>query len=106
MSKRFFILAILFLSAISLRAQDVSVRGKVTDANDVPLAGVSVMIKGTTNGTNTDADGSFALTGPKGCTLVFSFIGMLSQEAVFEGTHLKIVMKDDKKALEEVVVIG
>ena len=106
MSKRFFILAILFLSAISLRAQDVSVRGKVTDANDVPLAGVSVMIKGTTNGTNTDADGSFALTGPKGCTLVFSFIGMLSQEAVFEGTPLKIVMKDDKKALEEVVVIG
>ena len=106
MSKRFLILTILFLSAISLLAQDVSVRGKVTDANDVPLAGVNVIIKGTTNGTNTDADGSFALTGRKGCTLVFSFIGMLPQEAVFEGTPLKIVMTDDKKALEEVVVIG
>ena len=106
MSKRFLILTILFLSAISLWAQDVSVRGKVTDANDVPLAGVNVIIKGTTNGTNTDADGSFALTGRKGCTLVFSFIGMLPQEAVFEGTPLKIVMTDDKKALEEVVVIG
>ncbi len=64
------------------------------------------MVKGTTNGTNTDADGNFALTGRKGCTLVFSFIGMLPQEAVFEGTPLKIVMNDDKKALEEVVVIG
>ena len=106
MSKRFLILTILFLSAISLWAQDVSVRGKVTDANDVPLAGVNVMVKGTTNGTNTDADGNFALTGRKGCTLVFSFIGMLPQEAVFEGTPLKIVMNDDKKALEEVVVIG
>ena len=106
MSKRFLILTILFLSAISLWAQDISVRGKVTDANDVPLAGVNVMVKGTTNGTNTDADGNFALTGRKGCTLVFSFIGMLPQEAVFEGTPLKIVMNDDKKALEEVVVIG
>ena len=106
MSKRLFILTILFLSAISLWAQDVSVRGKVTDVNDVPLAGVNVMVKGTTNGTNTDADGNFALTGRKGCTLVFSFIGMLPQEVVFEGTPLKIVMKDDKKALEEVVVIG
>ena len=106
MSKRLFILTILFLSAISLWAQDVSVRGKVTDVNDVPLAGVNVIIKGTTNGTNTDADGNFALTGRKGCTLVFSFIGMLPQEVVFEGTPLKIVMKDDKKALEEVVVIG
>ena len=106
MSKRLFILTILFLSAISLWAQDVSVRGKVTDVNDVPLAGVNVIIKGTTNGTNTDADGNFALTGRKGCTLVFSFIGMLPQEVVFEGTPLKIMMKDDKKALEEVVVIG
>lgn len=106
MSKRFLILTILFLSVISLNAQNVAVRGNVTDANDVPLAGVNVMIKGTTDGTNTDVDGKFTLEGRKGCTLVFTFIGMLSQEVVFDGTPLKVVMQDDRKALDEVVIIG
>ena len=106
MSKRFLILTILFLSVISMKAQNVTVRGNVTDANDVPLAGVNVMVKGTTDGTNTDVDGKFTLEGRKGCTLVFTFIGMLSQEVVFDGTPLKVVMQDDKKALDEVVIIG
>ena len=64
------------------------------------------MVKGTTNGTNTDVDGKFTLEGRKGCTLVFTFIGMLSQEVVFDGTPLKVVMQDDKRALDEVVIIG
>ena len=64
------------------------------------------MIKGTTDGTNTDVDGKFTLEGRKGCTLVFTFIGMLSQEVVFDGTPLKVVMQDDRKALDEVVIIG
>ena len=55
---------------------------------------------------NTRIDGNFSVSGKKGSTLVFSYIGMLTQEVVYKGTALRVVMKDDSKALEEVVVIG
>ena len=63
-------------------------------------------MKGTTTGAITDIDGNFSVSGKKGSTLVFSYIGMLTQEVVYKGTALRVVMKDDSKALEEVVVIG
>lgn len=68
--------------------------------------GVNVLVKGTTTGAITDIDGNFSVSGKKGSTLVFSYIGMLTQEVVYKGTALRVVMKDDSKALEEVVVIG
>lgn len=70
------------------------------------LMGVNVLVKGTTTGAITDIDGNFSVSGKKGSTLVFSYIGMLTQEVVYKGTALRVVMKDDSKALEEVVVIG
>ena len=57
-------------------------------------------------GTTTDLDGKFTLTGENGQTLVFSYIGMTLQEIVYKGKPLHVIMKDDSKALEEVVIIG
>lgn len=92
--------------AATAYSQDVTITGTVTDANSEPLVGVNVLVKGTTTGAITDIDGNFSVSGKKGSTLVFSYIGMLTQEVVYKGTALCVVMKDDSKALEEVVVIG
>ena len=92
--------------AATAYSQDVTITGTVTDANSEPLVGVNVLVKGTTTGAITDIDGNFSVSGKKGSILVFSYIGMLTQEVVYKGTALRVVMKDDSKALEEVVVIG
>ena len=92
--------------AATAYSQDVTITGTVTDANSEPLVGVNVLVKGTTTGAITDIDGNFSVSGKKGSTLVYSYIGMLTQEVVYKGTALRVVMKDDSKALEEVVVIG
>lgn len=101
---------ILFLFFVMFAAtaysQDVVIKGTVTDANNEPLTGVNVVVKGTTTGAITDIDGNFSVNGKKGSTLVFSFIGMLTEEVPYKGTPMRVVMKDDMKALEEVVVIG
>ena len=87
-------------------AQSGAVKGKVLDELGEPIIGANIVEKGTTNGTITDIDGNFSVSGKKGSTLVFSYIGMLTQGVVYKGTALRVVMKDDSKALEEVVVIG
>lgn len=87
--------------AATAYSQDVTITGTVTDANSEPLVGVNVLVKGTTTGAITDIDGNFSVSGKKGSTLVFSYIGMLTQEVVYKGTALRVVMKDDSKALEE-----
>ena len=101
------ILFLLFaLFAVTSYAQNVAIKGTVVDADNEPLTGVSVVIKGTTNGTITDYDGNFSLTGKEGSTLVFSYIGMKTQEVLFSKSPVHVVMKDDTELLEEVVVIG
>ena len=92
--------------AATAYSQDVTITGTVTDANSELWVGVNVLVKGTTTGDITVIDGNFSMSGKKGSTLVFSYIGMLTQEVVYKGTALRVVMKDDSKALEEVVVIG
>ena len=65
------------------------------------------MVKGTTTGSITDIDGNFSLSVPANSTLVFSYVGMTSQEIPLKGkTKVEVVMEDDAQALEEVVVIG
>lgn len=101
-------LLVLFLTIFTMTAyaQNVSMTGTVVDTDNLPLIGVNVVIKGTSTGTTTDLDGKFALTGENGQTLIFSYIGMPPQEIVYKGKPLHVIMKDDSKALEEVVVIG
>src|SRR5688500_16832589 len=74
--------AVLTLASSELWAQERTLSGRVTSVEDgTPLPGVNVVLKGTTNGTATDVDGRYSLTVPAtGGTLVFSFIGLTSQE--------------------------
>ncbi|MCY1719390.1 TonB-dependent receptor [Prolixibacteraceae bacterium Z1-6] len=88
--------------------QQKSVSGNVTDEAGQPLPGVTVIIKGTTNGTVTNMDGNYTISNiPDGAALVFSFVGMLTQEVeVGTQTSINIAMKTDAIGIEEVVAVG
>ena len=100
--------ALVWGTAFSAFAQDITVSGKVVDMKGEGVPGASVLVKGTTKGTQTSADGTFRLAEvPMRGTLVFSFVGMNTQEVAVEGrSTINITLEDDTKALEEVVVIG
>lgn len=84
-----------------------SINGTVLDETNSPLPGVSILVKGTTNGTVTDVDGKFSLEVPEDATLVFSYTGYVTQEiAVGAQTTITVSLKTDAKLLEGVVVIG
>ena len=90
-------------------AQAVRVSGKVVDEDGQPLPGVSVVLKGTTTGVATDVNGEFILMVPKaeGAVLVFSFVGMKTQELpVTANKPMHVVMVADSEQMEEVVVTG
>ena len=83
----------------------VTVTGTVYDGTDEPLIGVSVIVKGTTTGTATDVDGKFSIKTDIGNTLVFSYIGYVTSEMKVENTRpMRVVMQEDSKMLDEVVV--
>ncbi|MCY1721846.1 TonB-dependent receptor [Prolixibacteraceae bacterium Z1-6] len=92
----------------SEEAQQKTITGSVTDKNGSPLPGVTVIIKGTTIGTVSEIDGKFSLqnVGPDQ-TLVFSFVGMVSQEIlVGDKTTVAVILKEDVVGVDEVVVVG
>ncbi|MBC7920006.1 MAG: SusC/RagA family TonB-linked outer membrane protein [Ferruginibacter sp.] len=97
---------LLLLLALPSFAQNRTVSGRVTAAEDgSPLPGVSVTVKGTTAGTQTDADGRYQLSASEDNTLVFSYIGTLTQEIrVGSAATLDVVLVADAKQLSEVVV--
>ncbi|MGR4859203.1 SusC/RagA family TonB-linked outer membrane protein [Bacteroides pyogenes] len=83
----------------------IALSGNVTDGTGEPLIGVSVFVKGTSNGTVTDMDGNFKLNASKGDIVEISYIGYASQTITVNNAQpLKIVMAEDSKALDEVVV--
>lgn len=86
-------------------AQTMTVTGTVYDSTDEPLIGVSVIVKGTSVGAATDFDGNFSIKAAKGSTIMFSYVGYTAQEVkVVDETPMHIVMKEDSKLLDEVVV--
>ncbi|QGY42418.1 SusC/RagA family TonB-linked outer membrane protein [Maribellus comscasis] len=89
-------------------SQQEKVEGKALDDTGQPLPGVTVMVKGTSQGTVTDVNGSFSFSDlPENATLIFSFVGMISQEIeVGNQTTLSVTMKTDAIGIEEVVAIG
>lgn len=103
------IVFMLFTGSFLLSAQEKTVSGVVTSAEDgLPLPGVTVLIKGTSDGTSTDFDGKFSLNvaGPD-AVLIFTFIGFETQEIpVGNQSKIDIVMKESASQLEELVVIG
>ena len=84
------------------------VKGKVTDEQGQPLIGVTVMVKGSTKGAQTNANGEFSIEAPESATLVFSYIGHESQEVAVKdaGKPLSIVLKGGASGLTEIVVVG
>ena len=97
---------VLFLLSSTLAFAQNQVRGVVTDPTGEPLIGVNVLEKGTTNGTVTDIDGKYTVNVPKGKTLVFSFIGFVTQEIKVNSNVVNVTLKDDTETLDEVVVVG
>lgn len=87
-------------------AQQRSVSGTVTDASGLPLPGVNVVKKGTTEGAQTDLDGKFQIQAAPTDVLVFSFIGMKSTERPATSANVSVKMTDDALQLEAVVITG
>lgn len=101
------LLLLLCLIPLCSIAQNITVKGIVKDNLGESVIGANVTEKGTTNGMITDLDGNFSLTVQKNATLVISYIGYVTQEIAIKGnTNLNIILKEDSKALEKVVVIG
>jgi TonB-linked SusC/RagA family outer membrane protein len=102
-----FSFAMLLAFAPAVLAQSVSVRGTVTDSSGEPLAGVSVTLKGTSTGTATSADGSYAIVSPASGTLVFSYLGMTTREVSIDGRRqVDISMDQGATSMEDVIVVG
>lgn len=106
MKHLFLLLTLLSFSLTALAQQKVT--GKVKDSSGEPVIGASVVVKGNnTMGTITDFDGNFMLDVPTKSVLVISYIGYVTQEVPTAGKKsLEIILKEDTKALDEVVVIG
>jgi len=99
--------AIIPVGVISNERADIKVTGTVVDKAGIPVPGVSVQVKNSTNGTSTDADGRFSLTVSENAILVFQSVGFKSTEVSISGkTSLKITLQEDAKILDEVVVVG
>lgn len=93
----------------SLTQEMIMIRGSVVDEKGKSIPGVTILLKGTSLGGATDADGNFKIDIPKSqhTVLLFSFIGMKSQEVVYKGeSFLKIVLEEDVAEIDEVVVTG
>lgn len=89
----------------TLSVSEIQINGMVLD-QDIPLPGVSVMIKGKSIGTQTDLDGSFSMTANKGDELEFSFMGMKNKSMIVNSNKkISIIMKPDYMLLGEVVVV-
>jgi len=105
--KKFLLFCFAFAVSWGIHAQERTISGKVTSKDDGgTLPGVNVVVKGTTNGTVTDSDGTFTLSVPAtGATLIFSFIGLQTIEVpVGDRTSVDVVMENEIQQLNEVVV--
>lgn len=83
------------------------INGKVTDSQNQPLPGVSILVKGTSNGTITDVDGTYQIQASSSDVLVFRFLGFVEQQlAVGEQTSINVVLNEEVSDIDEVVVVG
>lgn len=90
----------------SMQRADIVVKGVVTDAAGVPLPGVSVRVKGSTAGTSTDPNGNFTITAPERSVLVITYIGFRTREIPAASGAMTIVLEEENKSLNEVIVVG
>ncbi|MBS2099709.1 SusC/RagA family TonB-linked outer membrane protein [Carboxylicivirga linearis] len=106
--KRFLLMLFLVISVpLATWAQNITIKGKVTDSGGEPLPGVNIVIEGTAQGTITDINGIYSLTVPQGSRLTFNFIGFVTQTVtITDQKEVNITLKDDMAKLDEVVVVG
>jgi TonB-linked SusC/RagA family outer membrane protein len=99
-------LSLLLLTLITVTAYaQTTVSGTVRDSQGAPIPAVSILVKGSTQGVSSNADGKFTITAPRGSVLVFRYVGFASQEiTVGTATTLNVVLKDQNNSLSEVVV--
>lgn len=86
-------------------AQEKSITGTVSDESGLPLPGVTVLVKGTSNGASTDFDGNYSISASQGDVLVFSYVGLKKQEVTVAGSStINVTMEEDAALLDEIVV--
>ena len=91
----------------AINAQEVEVKGTVTDQAGEPVVGASIMVEGTTDGTSSDVDGHYSIKVPSNATLSVSSIGFTDQKIQVNGrAQIDIVMKEDTQSLEGVIVVA
>lgn len=95
------------LYPLTIQAPDITVSGRVTDETGGGLPGVNVVVKGTTNGAQTDVEGRYTITVPDNATLVVSYVGYTAREIAVGGrTTIDVPLTPDAQSLNEVVVVG
>ena len=99
----FLVLLLVLVAQISF-AQERVVSGVVSDNAGLPLPGVSVLVKGTQSGTQTDFDGKFSIKATSSQVLIFSYVGMATREITASSTSLNVKLESDAQELSEVVV--
>lgn len=105
--QRLLFLLFLFVGCQLMSAQQMSIKGTVTDSSGDPLIGVSVTVPGTKIGAITDIDGNFSLEADSKGKLKFSYIGYVTMEETINGRNvINVVMQENSEVLDEVVVIG
>ena len=104
---KFIFFCLFYIISYSIQAQEMNIKGKVLDENNVPLPGVNILIKGTTQGTQSDFDGNFSIQAENGDVLIFSYVGTKTIEKTVgaENTY-DVVMESDSSELDEIVVVG
>ena len=102
------ILTLLLALVVQLTfAQEKTISGTVTDNTGLPLPGVNIIVKGTSNGTQSDFDGNYSISANMGQTLVFSYVGFTTVErAVGAANSINVQMEEDAAVLDEVIVTG
>ena len=105
MKKIYKLVVLLLFCQTYVFAQNISVTGKVTDSDNLPLPGVSVKVSGSNQGTSTDVNGNFTVSVASSASLVFTYIGYTSRTVAVSGrTALNVVLAADATALGEVIV--
>jgi len=108
MKKNYITILLLFLFNVSVvLAQEKNVSGNIVDGKGTPLLGVTVLVKGTTNGTQTDFDGNYNISCKREDILVFSYVGFKTkEEVVTDKSVINITLEEDVTSLSEVLIVG
>ena len=101
-----FLLTFMLVFSMAANAQSLVVTGQVTDENNAPILGATIVVKGTNQGAVTDVAGNYSITTNKGKTLVFSFLGYEKQEIIVNSSVLNVKLKPVVTSLTECVVVG